>query len=80
MITAAWVCLFSPLAAAVLITLGGTPLSRRASGYLATLSVAVSFVAAAIAFFSILGEPADEQVAPLDRPGRGSPPATSTSA
>ena len=61
MITAAWVCLFSPLAAAVLITLGGNRLSRRASGYLSTLSVAVSFVAAAFAFFSILGDPAEER-------------------
>ena len=61
MIAAAWVCLFSPLAAAVLITLGGNRLSRRASGYLSTLSVAVSFVAAAFAFFSILGDPAEER-------------------
>jgi NADH-quinone oxidoreductase subunit L len=61
MITAAWVCLFSPLATAVLITLGGSHMSRRASGYVSTLSVAVSFVAATIAFFSILGDPADEQ-------------------
>ena len=61
MITAAWVCLFSPLATAVLITLGGSRMSRRASGYLSTLSVAVSFVAAAIAFFSILGDPAEER-------------------
>ena len=61
MITAAWVCLFSPLASALLITLGGKGMSRRASGYISTLSVAVSFVAAAIAFFSILGEPAEER-------------------
>jgi NADH-quinone oxidoreductase subunit L len=61
MITAAWVCLFSPLATAVLITLGGRHMSRRASGYVSTLSVAVSFVAAAIAFLSIRGDPADEQ-------------------
>ena len=61
MIAAAWVCLFSPLAAAVLITLGGNRLSRRASGYLSTLSVAVSFAAAAVAFFSIVGDPGEEQ-------------------
>ena len=61
MITAAWVCLFSPLATAVLITLGGSRMSRRASGYISTLSVAVSFVAATIAFFSILGDPAEER-------------------
>ena len=61
MIAAAWICLFSPLAAAVLITLGGTRWSRKAAGYLATLSVAVSFVAAAVDFFSILGKPDDER-------------------
>jgi NADH-quinone oxidoreductase subunit L len=61
MIAAAWVCLVSPLAAAVLITLGGNRPSRRVTGYLATLSVAVSFVAAAVAFFSILGDPAEER-------------------
>jgi NADH-quinone oxidoreductase subunit L len=61
MIAAAWVCLFSPLAAAVLITLGGTRWSRKAAGYLATLSVAVSFVAACISFFSILGEPTEDR-------------------
>jgi NADH-quinone oxidoreductase subunit L len=60
-IAAAWICLFSPLAAAVLITLGGTRWSRKAAGYLATLSVAVSFVAACISFFSILGEPAEDR-------------------
>src|SRR5687767_10738312 len=61
MIAAAWVCLFSPLAAAVLITLGGTRWSRRFTGYLSTLSVAVSFGAAAVAFFSILGDPDEER-------------------
>ena len=61
MIASAWVCLFSPLAAAVLITLGGTRWSRKAAGYLATLSVAVSFVAACISFFSILGEPTEDR-------------------
>jgi NADH-quinone oxidoreductase subunit L len=59
---AAWVCLFSPLAAAVLITLGGTRWSRKSAGYLATLSVAVSFVAALVDFFSVVGKPDDEKV------------------
>ena len=61
MIAAAWVCLLSPLVAAVLITLGGTAWSRRAAGYLATLSTAVSFVAALVCFFSIRGRSDDEQ-------------------
>ncbi len=60
MIAAAWVCLFAPLGATVAITIGGTRWSRRAAGYLSTASVAASFVAAAVAFFSILGDaPAD---------------------
>ena len=58
---AAWVCLFSPLAGAVAITLAGTRISRRTAGYLATLSVAVSFVAAVVTFFSLLGRNEDER-------------------
>ena len=61
MITAAWICLLSPLAAAALITLGGTRISRRQAGYLATLSVLVSLVAALITFFRLVDEPADER-------------------
>jgi NADH-quinone oxidoreductase subunit L len=61
MTAAAWVCLLSPLAAALLITLGGTRWSRRASGYLATLSTAVSFGAALVAFFSALGREKEER-------------------
>ena len=56
MIAAAWICLLSPLAAALLITLSGTRLSRRGAGYLATLSVAVSFVAAIVSFAGLLGD------------------------
>ncbi|HET6643127.1 MAG TPA: proton-conducting transporter membrane subunit, partial [Gaiellaceae bacterium] len=61
MIASAWVCLLSPLAAAALITLGGTWITRRQAGYLATLSVLVSFVAALIAFFKLLDESPDER-------------------
>ena len=61
MITAAWICLLSPLAAAVLITLGGTRITRRQAGYLATVSVLVSFVAALITFFRLLDDPAEER-------------------
>ncbi len=61
MIAAAWVCLLAPLGAAVAITLGGTRWSRRAAGYLATASVATSFVASAVAFVSILGDPEEER-------------------
>jgi NADH-quinone oxidoreductase subunit L len=58
---AAWVCLLSPLGAALLITLGGTRWSRRASGYVATLSTAVSFVAALVAFVEVLGRDGEER-------------------
>ena len=56
MIVAAWICLLTPLGAALLITLGGSRLSRRGAGYLATLSVAVSFVAAVVSFVALLGD------------------------
>ncbi len=50
----AWLCLTSPLAGALLITLAGTRISRRTAAYLSTLSVAVAFVGAAVAFFALL--------------------------
>jgi NADH-quinone oxidoreductase subunit L len=58
---AAWVCLFSPLAAAVLIALLGTRLPRKGAGYVATLSVLVSFVAALTAFSWLLEDPPEER-------------------
>ena len=47
MTAAAWVCLLSPLAGALLITLLGTRISRSAAAVLSTLSVGVAAVAAA---------------------------------
>src|SRR2546421_7508507 len=61
LIVAAWICLLSPLAAALLIALLGNGISRRGAGYLATLAVLVSFVAACVAFFELWGD------APHDR-------------
>ena len=61
MIAAAWVCLFSPLAAAVLITLGGTRFPRRLTGYLATASVVVAFVAAVVDFFAVINRGDSDQ-------------------
>jgi NADH-quinone oxidoreductase subunit L len=54
---AAWVCLLSPLAAAVLITLLGTRISRKLAGYLVFLATVVSFVAAVIAFVGVTDDP-----------------------
>jgi NADH-quinone oxidoreductase subunit L len=59
----AWICLASPLAGALLITLAGTRISRRTAAYLSTLSVAVSFVASAVVFFELLGRDAEEREA-----------------
>ncbi len=58
---AAWVCLLAPLAAALLIALAGNRLSRRAAGYLATLSTSVSFVAAIVGFIAMTGEDSEER-------------------
>ena len=57
--TAAWVCLCAPLVAAVLITLAGERISRRAAGYLSTASTFVAFGAAIVALISMLGESPD---------------------
>jgi NADH-quinone oxidoreductase subunit L len=55
---ATWVCLLLPLASAVLISFAGTKISRRVAGYISTLTTMGAFVAAAIAFFTMLGEDA----------------------
>jgi len=59
---AAWACLISPLAGALLITLAGTRIPRRVAGYISTLSVAVSFVASVIAFFALHDRPTDDRI------------------
>ncbi len=56
MIAAAWVCLLSPLAAALLITLRGIGMSRRGAGYVASAAVLVSFASAVVAFVGLLAE------------------------
>jgi len=61
MVYGSWICLLSPLAAAVLITLAGERLTRRGAGYLATLSCFVSFGAAVAVFVSLLGRDAEQR-------------------
>ena len=56
MIPGAWLCLLSPLAATILIALGGTRLSRRGAAYLSTLSCFVAFGGALATFIALLGE------------------------
>jgi NADH-quinone oxidoreductase subunit L len=58
---AAWVCLASPLAACLLIALAGMRISARVAGYLATGATFVSFGAAVVAFFALLGEDSGER-------------------
>ncbi len=60
-VIAGWVCLAAPLVACALITAAGTRISRRGAGYLATFSTSVSFVAALVAFFALLGQGAEER-------------------
>jgi NADH-quinone oxidoreductase subunit L len=64
MIAASWVCLLSPLGAALAITLAGHRLTRRGAGYLASTSVLVSFVAAVVSFGGLLGESPSERSHP----------------
>ena len=51
---AAWTCLLLPLASTVLITLGGTRISRRLAGYISTLTTMGAFAAAVVAFVQLL--------------------------
>ncbi|HVM18039.1 MAG TPA: NADH-quinone oxidoreductase subunit L [Gaiellaceae bacterium] len=61
MAVGAWICLLAPLAGALLITLAGTRISRRAAGLVSTLSVAVAFGGALTAFFALLGRGAEKR-------------------
>src|SRR4029077_760265 len=49
-VTGAWLCLFPPIAGAVLITLGGTRLPRVAAGWISTVSVFTAFGGAVWSF------------------------------
>jgi len=55
-IAAAWICLLSPLAAVLVITLAGMRISGRTAGWIATASTSVSFVAAVVAFAKLVSE------------------------
>ncbi|TML73983.1 MAG: NADH-quinone oxidoreductase subunit L [Actinobacteria bacterium] len=62
MTTGAWICLLSPLVGALVITLAGTRISRRAAGYVSTASVVVAFAGALTAFAGLLGKtPSDRR-------------------
>jgi NADH-quinone oxidoreductase subunit L len=53
MIAGAWLCLISPLAGALLITLAGTRISRVVAGWISTLSVFVGFAGAVWSFVAL---------------------------
>jgi NADH-quinone oxidoreductase subunit L len=53
MTAGAWLCLGAPLAGAILITLAGTLITRRAAGWISTVSVFVAFAGAVWSFFGL---------------------------
>jgi NADH-quinone oxidoreductase subunit L len=61
MVVGAWICLLAPLVGALLITLAGLSISRRAAAYLATLSVLVAFGGAVAAFVALLGRDSEDR-------------------
>jgi NADH:ubiquinone oxidoreductase subunit 5 (subunit L)/multisubunit Na+/H+ antiporter MnhA subunit len=60
-IAGAWICLLAPLVSALVITLGGTRLSRVATGYIATISCFVAFCGALASFIALLGRDASDR-------------------
>jgi NADH-quinone oxidoreductase subunit L len=61
MIAGAWICLLAPLASAVVITAGGTRLSRVAAGSIATTACFVAFGGALASFIGLLGRNASDR-------------------
>jgi NADH-quinone oxidoreductase subunit L len=62
MIAGAWVCLLSPLAGAVAITLAGTRISRHTAAWISVLTTFVAFGGALVAFFGLwAADPSDRE-------------------
>jgi len=59
MIAGAWLCLAAPLGGTLLITLCGARISRRAAGWLSTISVFVAFAGAVWSFFGLRSHGSD---------------------
>ena len=76
----AWICLLSPLAATILILLGGTHLSRRAAGWIATTSVFVAFAGAVAAFLGVHGDHITQNRSCIDFGAHCEAPGTLTTA
>jgi NADH-quinone oxidoreductase subunit L len=61
-IAGAWVCLASPLAGAVGITVAGGRISRRTAGWISTLTTFLAFAGAVVAFVGLWGnDPGDRE-------------------
>jgi NADH-quinone oxidoreductase subunit L len=58
---AAWICLFAPAAAVVVIALAGDRVSRFAAGVIASGATGISFVASVVVFVQLLGEEPEER-------------------
>ena len=64
-VTGAWICLFAPLASALLIALAGQLISRRTAGAIATLATFVAFGGAVWSFIAVWAQsPSDRDGAP----------------
>jgi NADH-quinone oxidoreductase subunit L len=62
MIAGAWVCLLSPLAGAVAITVAGGRISRSTAAWISVLTTFVAFAGALVAFFGLwAADPADRE-------------------
>ena len=62
LIAAAWACLLSPLVGALTITIAGGRISRRAAGWIATLSTFIAFGGALVAFVGLwAADPSDRE-------------------
>jgi NADH-quinone oxidoreductase subunit L len=61
-IAGAWVCLLSPLVAALTITVAGGRISRRTAGWIATLATFIAFGGALVAFIGLwAADPSDRE-------------------
>ena len=61
---AGWICLAAPLGTTFLIAFLGTNITRRGAGYLASLSVLISFGAAIVSAASMWSESASQRTHP----------------
>jgi len=61
MVVGAWICLLAPLGGALAITLAGQWISRRAAGYISTLTTFLAFAGGLVTFFGLWSRDAEER-------------------